>query len=314
MALPLDNRQVNNVVTTTLDMRRKEVIDGFFTKNPIMLQLYKKHKVVTKGGDFITTNFVYGQVEGGSYGRGDPFSPSVTEFMTQMRHEWKMNYGAMNWHGLDVAKNQGVHAVVDYTDAVLKNARLRLEKSVAQQIHGSGGGNNMDGFGNAVSTTATYGGIARDGSAQGTAITPTVNTTGGPFSLTMVNQSMGDAAILGDDAIDLIVSNQTIFNKVWERSQPSERNSAGGMRSIGWKGNTVQFNGAEWVVDPYCPSGTIELWNTNYWDFVILAGRDFKVRGPFDLHLQDASVGQLILTANLVCKGPKFQSIITNVT
>lgn len=313
MALPLESRQINNVVTTTLDYRRKEVIDNFFGSNGVLLKLYKENRVVVKGGEQIRTNFVYGQVEGGSIPRGGLFSGSVTEFTTQMVHDWKTNYGAMNWHGLDVAKNQGVHAVIDYTDSVLTNARMRMESSIGTQIHGSGGGDNMDGFGNAVSTTATYGGIARDGSAQGNAILPTVNTTGGPFSLPMVNTSMGDATI-GNESPDLITSGQTIFNKVWERSQPSERNQPGGIRSIGWKGQTVQFNGAEWIVDSHVPSGVIELWNTKYWDLYILAGEDFRVRGPFDLHLQDSSAGQLILRANLVCKAPRLQSRISSVT
>lgn len=313
MALPLDNRQVNNIVTSTLEYRRPEVVNGFFDSNPVMLKLYKEDKVKVKGGELITTNIEYGAVEGGAIPKGGTFSSAVTEFMTQMRHEWRTNYGAMNWHGLDKAKNQGVHAIVDYTDSILRNARKKLEDLIGTQIHGSGGGDNMDGFGNAVSTTASYGGITRDGSAVALAITPTVNTTGGPFSLSMVNDAMGSASF-NNVAPNLITSNRTIFNKVWERSQPSERNTAGGIRKIGWKGDSVIVNGAEWVVDSHCPSGTIELWNTDYWDLYILAGEDFRVRGPFDLHLADGSVGQLILRANLVCKGPRYQSIITNVT
>jgi hypothetical protein len=100
----------------------------------------------------------------------------------------------------------------------------------------------------------------------------------------------------------------------WERSQPSERNTPGGIRSIGWKGNTVMFNGAEWVVDDKTPSGTIEIWNTNYWEFLLLAGEDFRMRGPWPVQLQDASVGQIVVKGNFVCAAPQLQSIITNVT
>lgn len=314
MALPLDNRQVTTVVTSTLEYRRPEVINGVFNSNGVFLKMYKEGRVKVQGGDIITTNVEYGSVGGGAIPKGGLFSSTVTEFMTQMRHEWRTNYAPMNWHGIDVAKNQGAAAVIKYTDAVLRNAKRALESSIGTQMHGSGGGDNMDGFGNAVSATAAYGGIARDGSAQGLAITPTVNTTGGPFSFTMVNQAMGYATF-NNERPNLIVSNQTIFDKAWERTQPSERNNAGGaMRKIGWKGNVIDFNGADWIVDQHTPSGTIEFWNTDYWDFLILAGEDFRVRGPFDLQLSDGSVGQLLLRGNLVCKGPIYQSIITNVT
>lgn len=313
MALPLDNRQVNNIVSTTLDERRPELIDNFFTGNALLLKLYKDNRVVVKGGDQIQTSFIYGQVDGGAYQRGDPFSSSITEFMTQLRQDWKMYYGAMNWHGLDVAKNQGAAAVIDYTDAVMTNARMTLENKFGNDLYGSGGAGKVDGLDLAISDSGTYGGITRDTSAQGTAIKSIINTTGGPFSLPMVNTSYGDAT-LGNEAPDLIVSGQVIFNKVWERSQPSERNTPGGVRSIGWKGNTVTFNAAEWVVDNHCPAGEIWILNTRYLELVILSGRDFKVRGPFDLHLEDASVGQLILTCNLVVKAPRLQSKIKSVT
>ena len=314
MALPVDNRQIQNIVTSTLEYRRPEVINGVFNSNAVLLKLYKENKVRVEGGDLITTNIEYGEVEGGFIPKGGLFSPSVSEFMTQMRHEWRTCYGAMNWHGIDVAKNQGAAAVIKYTDAVLRNARKTLEKKLGIALHGSGGGDSMDGFGNAVSTTASYGGITRDGSAIATSITPTVNTTGGPFSFAMVNQAMGYATF-NNERPNLIVSNQAIFDKAWERSQASERNTPGGtMRKIGWKGNVLDVNGAEWVVDSRCPSGTIELWNTDYWEFLILKGEDFRVRGPFDLPGSDGSVGQLIVRGNFVCKGPIYQSIITNVT
>jgi hypothetical protein len=187
MALPVDNRQVQNIVTSTLDFRRPEIINGVFNSNPALLKMYKENKVRVDGGDLISTNVEYGSVDGGFIPKGGVFSSSVSEFMTQMRHEWKTCYAAMNWHGMDVAKNQGAAAVIKYTDAVLRNARKTLEKNLGTAIHGSGGGDNMDGFANAVSTTATYGGLTRDGSAIALAITPTVNTTGGPFSFAMVN-------------------------------------------------------------------------------------------------------------------------------
>jgi hypothetical protein len=214
MALPLDNRQIGNIISTTLDYKRKEVTNTIYTSNPIFLKLYKSNKIKVKGGDSIKTTFVYAEVDGGVYGRGEAFSSLITEFMTQMTHDWRRAYGAMNWDGLDVAKNQGANAVIDYTEAIVNNARMKVQSVLGTDLHGSGGGNHFDGFGNAVSTTATYGGIARDGSAQGSAITPTVNLTGGPFSPAMVNVSLADARHGTSEYPDLIVSGQPIFNKV----------------------------------------------------------------------------------------------------
>ena len=317
MGIPVNSEQATTIITTTLQHRLKKVVNGVFNSNPVLLRMYADERVTIDGGKNIETPIEHGMVVGGAVPKGGDFSGDVSEIITMFTHNWKTNYAGLNFYDLDLAMNQGAAAVIKITDAVMSNAKRTLQHNLGTQLHGSGGGDNFDGFFNAVSTTATYGGIARgDGSTVATAVTPTVNTTGGPFSLAMVNEAMGNATF---DNIqpNLIVSNQTIFSKAWERSQPSERNSPGNtMRKIGWKGNVLNFNGAEWVVDSHTPSGTIEVWNTDFWKFMILRGNDFKIRGKGiqQLTLKDTSAGQLIVRGNFICSGPRYQSYISNVT
>lgn len=319
MALPTDSRQINNIVTTTLDAKRPRLIDNFFTSNPLFVRLRDRENIRVEGGEQIDTPIIYGGLGGGSYGKGDTFDTSFTEFMTDIRLDWKQNYAPMAMDGLEAAKNRGAARIIDYTDAMMQAARMTLADNVGDQLYTTGTGNqskDITGLKAVIDvnggTVTTYGGITRAATGVGNAVNAgSVNTTGGAFSLSMVNTEFGNVTI-GMEKPDLIVTTQTIWNKFWERSQPSERNQAGDMREIGME--SVRFNGADVVVDNHCPSGEIYVLNTKYLEFWILSGNDFRFRGPFDLSNQDAWVGQIVLYANLVCTSPRLQARIESVT
>ena len=130
----------------------------------------------------------------------------------------------------------------------------------------------------------------------------------------VANADSGEACInyLTREKPDLILTTQTIWNRFWERSQTSERNVAEDLRAIGF--DSVRFNGADVVVDPHCPSGYIWLLNTKYMEFWVLEGKDFYLRGPFEVHNEDARVWQCVTYCDLVCTGPRFQGFISSVS
>ena len=72
MALPTVTQQINNIVATTFDVKKKRVVvDGFFTDNPFFVRLNTKDKIKWRGGNQIRSTFIYDQLPGGSYGKGE---------------------------------------------------------------------------------------------------------------------------------------------------------------------------------------------------------------------------------------------------
>lgn len=314
MTIPLDNRQITNVVSATLDAYTDEIIDNFFVSNPLFVRMASRDKVVFKGGEEIRSRFIYGGTGGGSYGAGDTFDTDIKEFMTDMRLDWKRNYAPLAMDGLDVAKNRDYYRIVDYSETLKDVAKMTLADNIGYQLYRDGKGNaekDIDGVKIAINDTGTYGGITRSTTGPGAAIKSTINTTGGPYTHTMVQNSIGDATI-GNRRPDLITTTQTIFNKAWAQSQPSERNVAEDLRSVGFE--SLRISGADLVVDNHCPAGEIHIFNTEFIEFWCLEGNEFYLRGPFDLHTQDRWVAQYIMYGNLVCKSPRLQSRIENVT
>ncbi len=314
MALPLDDRQINDIVTTTLQEARKELIDAFFVSNALLVRLMSKDKVTSEGGEEIRSNFVYDEMDGGSYGKGDPFGANFKEFMTAMRLRWKRNRAEFSLDGLDVAVNRGASKVIDFAMSVKDNAKRSLLNKIGYQLYGDGSGNNskdIDGLKIAINDTGTYGGIVRSATGPGAAIKSVVNTAGGPYNNAMVQSAIGSATF-GRDTPDLIITTQAIFDKIWTISQTSERNTAEDMRRVGFK--TVEISGVPVVVDQHCPAGEMYILNTDFLEWRCQKGKEMYLRGPFDLHLTDASAGQYIQYSNLVCTGPRYQTRIENIT
>ena len=86
------------------------------------------------------------------------------------------------------------------------------------------------------------------------------DTTSGVLSFTTLNTNWRRGP--RPHQPDLLVTTQSIWNTIWERSQPSERNSAGDLREIGYR--TVRFNSAIVTVDSHVPTGYICGLNTDY--------------------------------------------------
>jgi hypothetical protein len=314
MAIPLDNRQITNVVTSTLDAYRSEIIDNYFIGNALFVRLRSRNKIRWDGGDQIRSHFIYAKLGGGSYGVGDAFDTEVKEFMTDMRLEWKMNYAPMAMYGLDQAKNRGAQQIFSYTDTLKEVCKMTLDDNMGYQLYGDGTGNvgkDIDGLMIAINSTGSYGGITRGTDAIGSAIVSPINTTGGPFSFTMIQNAIGGITI-GRESPDLGVTTQDIFNKMWARSQPSEQNRAEDLRRVGFR--SVNVSGVDFVVDNHCPAGHIYLLNTKFIEYWVMEGNDFRLRGPFDVHNQDSWVAQYVVYSNLLVKSPRLQTRIENVT
>ena len=309
---------LNTFTTATAQERRKDLIDAFFGSAPFWAGLKRRGRVKTQGGDGIRENFIYAGFNGSSFGRGATFNTDVTEFVEPMIFDFKGAYAPVVVDGFDAALNQGKNRVFDIVRATMENAELSLLDDLSTQVFADGSGNSgldIDGLANAVSrsTSVTYGGVTRAATGAGAAIRSSVeDTTGGALSYASVNAAHGDATI-ANEVPDLLITTQTLRNRIWERSQPSERASGGDdIREIGFSG--VRFNGAIVVVDSHCPSGFLYLLNMKWWTLYAHSNWDFRLRGMFETHDQFSQVGQLIFIGNAICRAPRFQGVLSGLT
>lgn len=331
MALPTDGRSINNILSLSLDAKLPRLTENFFGTNAFVQRLLQRASagettVKYRGGAEIRSTILYNGLPSASYGKGDTFVTNFTEFVTDLQFQWKRMATVINVDHLDVRKNMGSAAqIMDYVEVLAKNAVMSLKNEMGTELFGDGTGNsskNWDGLLNAIddgSTYTTYGGITRSSTTgdPGNAIKAYFNSTATTFSLSDVNTAYGNVRF--DDAkVDLIVTTQTLWNKFWERVQPSDRNAPGPLREVGFE--TIRFNGAEVVVDSHCPANSIFGLNTAFIELWLMEGCDFVRRGEqfgpngFPVFNQDAYVDQLIAYGNFIVPGPRYSFQLQNRT
>ena len=322
MALPIDTRTLSDVAASAVDSYLDGLVDMFFNSNPIWIRLSSRERVILDGGDLIRQPMLYDKLNVGSYSGLDTFDITRRATKTVLQFDWSQYYTNLTIDGRTLIKTAGAGSrILDLVEAEMETARMSLADELGRTLYLDGTGNaskDILGLIAAVddgTNVTSYGGITRDASAQGTAVKAILDTTGGATSLSLVNSVMGRATIQPQRA-DLITTTQTIWDKFWDRAQPSQREPDGpGFDDLARLGFTaVNFNGAAVVVDSHVASGNLWLLNTDFIKLIIHRDRDFRFTGFQTPTNQDALLGQILWAGQLVCQSPRLQARMTGLT
>ena len=320
MALPTDGRQITDILTETTDVYMDDLHDQVYKSNPLLVRLMSKGRVI-EGGAQLRQGFIYDKVPGGAYAAGGTFDTSITQTKTQFIWPWTRYYGACNLDGLTEIINQGPYAVVSSVEVILEQARQRISDDIGTDLLQADGTDatrivGLAGYVNdgTLAANSTYGGITYGTDTLGSSVKAQVNSTGGPFSLSVLNQDFGKATIQPSKP-DLILLTQTLWDKLWERVQPSQRIEDPGfndLTNVGYQ--VVRFNGADCVVESHMLSGQIIGLNTDYLELITLQGRNMVFEGWFRPANADQRIGQVLWSGNLKGASPRLNFIETSIT
>jgi len=316
MPLPSDTRVLADIAATTLDSFLDGLIDNVFQSNAIWIRLASQERILLDGGEKIRQSIVYDKLNNGWYSGLDTFDISRKLTKVPLIFNWKQLYVDITIDGMSMLQNSGAAKVIDMVESEMDTARLTIADTLGTGLFGDGTGvvtpaKAVDGLLVAIDDNTnypTYGGISRAGAdAVATAIQGIYNATGGPLNLPAVNTQFGRATIQPEKP-DLIATTQTLWNKLWDRVQPSQRIPQGpgfdDLAAIGF--DAINFNGAAVVVDSHVAAGSLFGLNTGYIKLIMHRDRDFHFTG-FKVPLnQDAIVGQILWAGNLVIPSPRL--------
>lgn len=323
MALPSDSRQLADVAAAAVDSYMPGLIDLFFNSNALWVRLASKERTILDGGDMIRQPILYDKLNAGSYSGLDTFDISRRPTKTVLQFDWAQYYVNLTVDGRTLIKTSGAGTkILDLVEAEMETARLTLADLIGTDIYLDGTGNSNKAILGLIAgidsgaNVATYGGINRnDGSVQATAVQGNLNTTGGALSLALVNTGMGSATIQPHRP-DLLITTQSMWDRFWERSQPSQRTPSGpGFDDLARVGfSAINFNGAAVVVDSKCASGNLWGLNTDFIKLLIHRDRDFQFTGFQKPDNQDALLGQILWAGQLVVQAPRLQVRMTGLS
>jgi hypothetical protein len=326
MAPPSLTYLLDNVATSTMEHRLPGLVDNFFKSNPFAQRLLQRGEdhVQIQGGRDIRQRIIYSNKPSSWYQGLDPLPTDQKETRTEAIFNWKQHNVPVVLSGLDLLKNAGPEAISDLVQDEMDEAEMTFADELGTGLFGDGlTAKTLTGL-RAVcddgTLVATYGGITRSSTAgsPGLAVSSNVSTTATAFSLSAMNtfmQGTGNGPTIGSEKPDLILTTQTIWNKFWERSQPSQRFAATDANkpiNIGFP--QIDFNGAAVVVDSHCASGSVYFLNTKWLKLVVHSKRFASFTDWMYPTNQDSAIKRLYFAGELVCKAPRLQGLATAVS
>jgi hypothetical protein len=312
----LTTQEIDDVSSTTLQYRIATLIDQVYVGTPLFKMLDMKERILADGGTRIEQPFLYAKGPGGSYRGWDTLDIARRRTKSLMVFEWKQYFAAVSVDGLSRLRSAGVNAVIDMIDSELQAAELTLKESLGTDVFLDGTANDgkaLDGLDLAISSTGSYGGIARATDPEGLAIVGNRDSVGGTLTLPAIQSSWGNATH-GNEHVSAIITTQNLFDQIWNRVQPQQRFPQTGtgeqLAAAGF--NVIMFNGIPVVVDEMCPAGTLWGLNTNFIKLIAHQARaNIEMQGPIDAINQDGKVWKLFWMGNLIVQAPRFMFVMT---
>ncbi len=208
------NPDFNSLLSTTLQNYQPTLVDNIFKDLVLLNHLNERGRVrVEEGGTSIVEPLLYAVNDTvATYSGYDAIDLTPQEGISAAEYDWKQMAASIAISGIEEAKNRGTEAIIKLLNAKIMQAEMSLKTTLNEQLYGSASaGTDFNGLGNIVATqNNTVGGI--DASSN-TWWNPTQGTTMGA---TLALHNMADVynrASKGSDVPDLIVTNNSLFEK-----------------------------------------------------------------------------------------------------
>ncbi len=306
------NANFDALLSTTLANYRDKLTDNVFTARPLTYWLSEKGRIRTEsGGTKIVEQLIYGQNDTvKSYSGYETLSLTPQEGISAAEYDWKQYGASIAISGIEEAKNNGEHAIIDLLEAKIMQAEESMREGFNQMFFADGTGNsgkNWNGLGNIIESGNTLGGI--DSSAVGNEFWRSYEeNTAGALTLLQMATAYNSVSV-GNDHPDLILTTQTLFEKYESLLQPQLRYTDTKTAEAGFQ--NLLFKGAPIMYDVHAPAGTMFFINSKYLKLVGHSDKWFAQTDFVRPENQDARFALIMCYGNLVCSNRKKQGKLT---
>jgi hypothetical protein len=309
------NANFDALLSTTLANYRDKLTDNVFSARPLTYWLSDKGRIRTEsGGTKIVEQLIYGQNDTvKSYSGYETLSLTPQDGISAAEYEWKQYGASIAISGIEEAKNNGEHAIINLLEAKIMQAEESLREGFNQMFFADGTGNsgkNWNGLGNLVESGNTVGGI--DSAAVGNEFWRSYEeNTAGALSLLQMATAYNSVSV-GNDHPDVILTTQTLFEKYESLLEPRMRYTDTKTADSGFQ--NLLFKSAPIMYDVHAPVGTMFFLNSKYLKLVGHTDKWFAQTDFVRPENQDARFALIMCYGNLVCSNRKKQGKLTGKT
>lgn len=310
------NVDYNALLSTTLANYRDKLTDNVFTARPLTYWLSSRDRIrMETGGTKIVEQLIYGQNSTvAAYEQWDTIALTPQEGISAAEYDWKQYGASIAISGIEEAKNNGEHAIINLLEAKIMQAEESMREGFNQMFFGAAAGaKDWNGLGNIVSATDTLGGI--DPTVVGNEFWQSyVDDNGGvDKGLTLLDMATAyNTASVGNDHPDMILGTQTLYEKYESLLQPSLRYTDTKTADAGFQ--NLLFKAAPVMFDVHAPAKTMYFLNSKYLKLVGHSDKWFAQTDFVRPENQDARFSLILSYGNLVCSNRKKQGKLENRT
>lgn len=309
------NSNFDALLSTTLANYRDKLTDNVFTARPLTYWLSDKGRIRTEsGGTKLVEQLIYGQNDTvKSYSGYETMSLTPQEGISAAEYDWKQYAASIAISGIEEAKNNGEHAIIDLLEAKIMQAEESMREGFNQMFFANGTGNSgkdWNGLGNLVDDTVAVGGI--DPAVSGNDFWKSyVEDTAGALSLLDMATAYNSVSV-GNDHPDMVLTTQTLFEKYESLLQPQLRYTDTKTADAGFQ--NLLFKSAPVMYDVHAPAGTMFFLNSKYLKLVGHSDKWFSQTDFVRPENQDARFALIMCYGNLVVSNRKKQGKLTGRT
>ena len=269
MALTL-TEQLDNLYTTTWELRKGAVNDNIFTATPFWFWMKDKGKFKTaEGGSLIMEPLEYAKNDNVSWiTKGGTVTLNDYEYLTESKWDWRYLTASMVRFGVDDQQNRGKARIINLMESKLGNTNNSLIDTLETATFAAQSGNSIEGLQNLVPDDPT--GSEDAGSVDPSTYTwfrnNSTNATGKSFSVygltymrTMLNDCSNNRT---QDRPDIIVAGQTPYEYYEDETMEQKQIVNQKLGDAGFE--NIQYKGLPMVWSPACGNTRMYFLNTNF--------------------------------------------------
>ena len=322
----MSNPNLSELITTTLYNRQKEIADNVSESTALLKRLSSKGNIKpVSGGREILQPLDYAANGNFTYYSGYEVVPiAPQDVLTSANYSFKQAAVAVSISGLEYdVQNTGKEQIIDLLEARIKNAMRTMTNNLSDGLYSDGtgySGKEIDGLQKQVAdnpTTGTVGGIDRSSYSFWRNVYYDATTDGGAAASSSNIQtymnSVYNQLVRGNDAPDLIVSDNNYYSFYEASLQAQQRFTSSSMADLGFQ--ALKYRNADVILDGGkggdCPTNHMYFLNTNYLFWRPAANRNMKpLDGDRVSVNQDAMVKLIVWAGNLTASNLSLQGVL----
>lgn len=294
-----------------------KAVENVFGSNPLLYRLREKGIKYTGGLEYRIPLAHTATSSAGAFEGFDLLATAANDQFTAAVVPLRQHFAHVTLSGREELMNTGKEAILDLMEMKRQMAEMTLEDNLGTALQGSNSsGKDLDGLGLGLVASGTYLSISASDMSAWAAKVPSLITTGTLAKIDI--QKLVGQCTVGADKPTVLVTRQSVFDKIWALWEGQQRFEDGAMADAGFQ--SMRINGIPLVVDSHVSGSDggnqnnwLEALNERYLFLLTHKDCNFKVVPIPAQKDQDVKMVRILWAGNLGCSSRKMQGAVKTI-